>query len=101
MQGESFRWSCSSSVLPDDVIRSIQGRLAAKRGARAEAYACRLLRGDGWSVVGTRSGPIDVIAAKDGRVALIQVKSGTAKVTVTEAETIVKWARDFNADGEI
>jgi hypothetical protein len=34
-------------------------------------------------------------------VALIQVKSGTAKVTVTEAETIVKWARDFNADGEI
>lgn len=89
------------SVLPDDVIRSIQGRLAAKRGERAESVAARLLRKEGWSCARTKSGPIDIIAAKGGFVLLLQIKSGSARVSAKEAKLVVKWGQDFNADAEI
>jgi len=89
------------SILPDDVIRSIQGRLAAKRGERAETRTLRILKADGWSASRTRSGPVDVIAAKAGFVLLVQVKSGNATVTVSEAKSLVKWAEDFDADAEV
>ena len=89
------------SLLPDDVVRSIRGRLALKRGERAEVSVARTLKGYGWSCTRTRTGPIDVIAAKEGVVLLIQVKSGNAKVRPGEAKAIVKWAENFNANAEI
>ena len=42
-----------------------------------------------------------MIAAKGGSVLLVQVKSGNAKVTASEARSLRKWAEDFDADGEI
>ncbi len=102
-------FSCSSRpmkeesqyLLPADVIRSLQGRLAVKRGDRAEAKTARMLKKDGWSCARTKSGPVDIIAAKQGRVLLIQVKSGSAKITSEELSTFIKWAEDFNADAEV
>lgn len=46
-------------------------------------------------------GPVDIIAARRGRVRLIQVKSGSARVTSKELKLLKAWARAFNADAEI
>lgn len=62
-----------------------------------------LLKREGW-VVGRSAAshsPVDVFAAKDGRVMLIQVKSGKARVKTEELRELVKWAEAFNADAEV
>jgi hypothetical protein len=46
-------------------------------------------------------GPVDIVAARRGRIRLIQVKSGTARVTDQELKLMKVWARAFNADAEI
>jgi len=46
-------------------------------------------------------GAVDVFAAKDGRVLLIQVKSGGARATKEELEELVKWGKSSNADAEV
>ncbi len=46
-------------------------------------------------------GAVDVFAAKDGRVLLIQVKSGRARATKEELEELVTWGRNSNADAEV
>jgi len=76
---------------------------AYNRG-RAKEYRCmELLRREGW-VVGRSAAshsPVDVFAAKEGRVMLIQVKSGKARINVDELRELVKWAEAFNADAEV
>ncbi|MGA2666164.1 MAG: restriction endonuclease [Nitrososphaerales archaeon] len=71
---------------------------------RAKEYRCmELLKREGY-VVGRSAGshsPVDLFAAKDGRVMLIQVKSGTARVKKDELRELVKWAEAFNADAEV
>jgi Holliday junction resolvase len=90
------------SPLGDDLFHSIQRKLHSKTGQNAEAYAWRLLRNEGWAVIRSARGPIDVIAAKNGAVLLILVKRGSgAKISAQEAKTLVIWADCFNADGEI
>jgi len=71
---------------------------------RAWEYKCmELLRREGW-VVGRSAAshsPVDIFAAKEGRVMLIQVKSGKARIKSDELRELVKWATAFNADAEV
>lgn len=44
---------------------------------------------------------MDIFAAREGLILLVQVKKGKARVKVDEAKQLVKWAEAFNADAEI
>lgn len=88
------------SISPS-LIKYITGRMSQRRGENAEQSAVRALKEAGWVAGRVRRGPVDVIAAKDGRSLLIQVKSGMARAKATELELVVKWAQAFNADGEV
>jgi Holliday junction resolvase len=61
------------------------------------------LRKDGW--VCSRSamshGPVDVFAARSGKILLIQVKSGSARVKKEELELLVSYAREFKAEAQV
>lgn len=46
-------------------------------------------------------GAVDVFAAKEGRVLLVQVKSGRARATKEELEELVKWGKSSNGDAEV
>ena len=46
-------------------------------------------------------GAVDVFAAKDGRVLLVQVKSGKARATKEELEQLAMWGRHSNGDAEV
>jgi Holliday junction resolvase len=46
-------------------------------------------------------GPVDVFAAKSGRVLLIQVKSGSSRINQAELELLKSYALAFNADAEV
>jgi Holliday junction resolvase len=63
----------------------------------------RLLRAKGW--VCSRSamshGPVDVFAAKAGKVILIQVKSGSARMSQRDIKLLKSYALAFNADAEV
>jgi Holliday junction resolvase len=73
------------------------------RGRATEYRVMELLRVEGW-VVGRSAGshsPVDIFAAKEGRVLLVQVKRGTARVKKDELTELVKWAEAFRADAEV
>ena len=73
------------------------------KGRSKEYRAMDMLRDDGW-VVGRSAAshsPVDVFAAKMGKILLVQVKSGSARVKAEEAKELVKWAEAFNADAEV
>lgn len=63
----------------------------------------RMLRSRGW--VCTRSamshGPVDIVAARSGRVLLVQVKTGSSRVRRQELGLLKKWAAEFNATAEV
>ena len=44
---------------------------------------------------------MDVFAAKDGKVLLVQVKSGRARATKEELEELVEWGKSANGDAEV
>lgn len=46
-------------------------------------------------------GPVDVFAAKGGKILLIQVKSGSAVAKKIELELLRKWAIAFDATAEV
>lgn len=46
-------------------------------------------------------GPVDIFAAKRGRVLLIQVKSGSSRVNRQELEMLKSFAVAFNADAQV
>lgn len=46
-------------------------------------------------------GPVDVFAARDGNILLIQVKSGSSRMKKADIETLELWSRHFNATAEI
>jgi len=73
------------------------------RGRAKEYRVMEMLRKEGW-VVGRSAGshsPVDVFAAKEGSVLLVQVKSAKARVSKDELVELVKWAEAFNADAEV
>jgi Holliday junction resolvase len=62
-----------------------------------------LLKRDGWLVSRSAAshGAVDVFAARNGRMLLIQVKSGKARVKKEELEALVEWGRQSSADAEV
>jgi Holliday junction resolvase len=73
------------------------------RGRSREYQTMHILRDDGWMV--SRSamshGPVDVFAAKNGIVKLIQVKSGSSRMKKGDLEILGSWAEAFNARAEV
>lgn len=62
-----------------------------------------ILKGDGWMVSRSAAshGAVDVFAAKDGRMLLIQVKSGRARVKKEELAQLIAWGKQSNGDAEV
>jgi Holliday junction resolvase len=73
------------------------------RGRSREYETMKRLRNEGWVV--SRSamshGPVDVFAAKDGIVRLIQVKSGSSRMKKGEIDILKVWGEHFDATAEI
>ncbi len=71
---------------------------------RAKEYrAMEILRKEEWIVArsaGSHS-PADLLAAKNGRILLVQVKNRSARVRKEELTELVKWAGHFGADAEV
>ncbi|HYC26883.1 MAG TPA: hypothetical protein VEB67_02530 [Nitrososphaerales archaeon] len=61
------------------------------------------LKKDGWMVARSAAshGAVDVFAAKGGRVLLVQVKSGRARITKEELEELVEWGKSSDGDAEV
>ncbi len=61
------------------------------------------MKKDGWLVSRSAAshGAVDVFAAKEGRLLLIQVKSGRARITREELEELVEWGKSSNGDAEV
>jgi Holliday junction resolvase len=61
------------------------------------------LRKDGWMVSRSAAShdAVDVFAAKDGKVLLVQVKSGRARATKEELEELVQWGKSADGDAEV
>jgi Holliday junction resolvase len=57
----------------------------------------------GWMVSRSAAshGAVDVFAAKEGKVLLVQVKSGKARATKKELEELAKWGKNSNGDAEV
>ena len=59
--------------------REFRGRRAQALGVDAEAAACAALERDGWTVLArrlhTKAGEVDVIAERDGLLAIVEVKA--------------------------
>ncbi len=62
-----------------------------------------ILRKGGWMVARSAAshGAVDVFAAKEGRILLVQVKSGQARVTKEELEELAMWGKSSNGDAEV
>ena len=62
-----------------------------------------ILKKDGWLVSRSAAshGPVDVFAAKDGRLLLIQVKSGRARANKAELEELTRWGVQSHGDAEV
>lgn len=73
------------------------------RGRSREYAALKMLREEGWlcSRTAKSHSPVDIFAGKGGRVVLIQVKSGSAKLTKEEAEELRTWADAFGGEAEV
>jgi putative endonuclease len=73
------------------------GRMAYRRGVTAEAKACAALLADGWTVHATRRrtrlGEIDIIAERDGVLAIIEVKARSCLAAAALALTPRQQAR--------
>jgi Holliday junction resolvase len=73
------------------------------RGRAREYKTMQLLRTRGY--VCSRSamshGPVDIFAAKAGRILLIQVKSGSSRVKKHELKLLKKWAAAFDAEAQV
>lgn len=72
-------------------------------GRAKEYVAMSSLKKEGWMVSRSAAshGAVDVFAARDGRVLLVQVKSGKARATKEELEELAKWGRHSNGDAEV
>ena len=73
------------------------------KGRAREYQTMIMLKKDGWLVSRSAAshGAVDVFAAKDGNLLLIQVKSGRARVKQTELEELVRWGSQSGGDAEV
>lgn len=69
-----------------ETLRQTRGRQAQVLGVAAEDAACRALEKDGWIIrcrrLRTEAGEIDLVAEKDGLLAIVEVK---ARPTLADA----------------
>jgi Holliday junction resolvase len=74
-----------------------------QKGRRREYQAMKRLADEGWMVARSAAshGAVDVFAAKEGRMLLVQVKSGRARVKKEELEELVRWGKSSDADAEV
>jgi Holliday junction resolvase len=74
-----------------------------ERGRAKEYKAMTILRSTGWLVSRSAAshGAVDIFAAKDGKILLVQVKSGKARVKKEELQELVLWGRHSNGDAEV
>ncbi len=74
-----------------------------QKGRSREYRAMNALKKDGWMVSRSAAshGAVDVFAAKEGKVLLVQVKSGRARATKEELEELVEWGKNSNGDAEV
>jgi Holliday junction resolvase len=72
-------------------------------GRNREYRAILALKKDGWmaSRSAASHGAVDVFAAKEGKVLLVQVKSGKARATKEEMEELALWGKHANGDAEV
>jgi len=73
------------------------------QGRSAEYKTMGALKKDGWMVARSAAshGAVDVFAAKDGRILLVQVKRGRARATKEELEELAGWGKSANGDAEV
>jgi Holliday junction resolvase len=73
------------------------------RGRSREYQVLRKLRQEGWycSRSAASHGPVDIFAGRDGRILMVQVKSGKGRASKTEKETLKVWAEAFRGRAEI
>jgi Holliday junction resolvase len=73
------------------------------RGRSREYQVLKKLRKEGWfcSRSAASHGAVDIFAGKRGHVLMVQVKSGKARVTRAEKETLRNWGEAFRARVEI
>ncbi len=62
-----------------------------------------MLKQDGWLVARSAAshGAVDVFAVKDGKILLVQVKSGAARITKEELDELVRWGKSSDGDAEV
>ena len=62
-----------------------------------------ILKEKGWKVSRSAAshGAVDVFAAKDGKMLLVQVKSGRARVKKEELQELIEWGKNSNGDAEV
>lgn len=62
-----------------------------------------ILKRDGWLVARSAAshGAVDVFAVKGGKILLVQVKSGAARITKEEIEELVEWGKNSDGDAEV
>jgi putative endonuclease len=81
--------------------RRRRGQQAHARGVDTEAAACAALVADGWTMRATRlrtaSGEIDIVAEKDGLLAIVEVKARPLLSDAAAALTARQRARLFAA----
>ncbi len=79
------------------------GMTKYEKGRAREYKAIDMLRKGGWLVSRSAAShtPVDLFAGKDGRILLIQVKSGRARVKKEELEELIRWGKNFNGDAEV
>ncbi|MFC1755505.1 hypothetical protein ACFL96_19295 [Thermoproteota archaeon] len=73
------------------------------RGRSREYQALKILRKDDWlcSRSAASHSAIDIFACKDGKVLLVQVKSGKARVTEKDRLDLSKWKQESGSSVEI
>ncbi len=76
---------------------------AYARGRSREYQVLNRLRREGWycSRSAASHGPVDVFAGKDGRVRMIQVKSGRARLRPGDREILKLWAQAYAGVAEV
>ncbi len=76
---------------------------AYTRGRSREYQTLRILRAQGWvcSRSAASHGPVDVFAGKNGRVLLIQVKSGKSRLKKEERKLLTEWAKAYRGRAEV
>jgi Holliday junction resolvase len=74
-----------------------------EKGRTREYRAMSILRNDGWLVARSAAshGAVDIFAAKDGKILLLQVKSGVARLKKAEAEELVRWGKYTRGEAQV